>query len=44
MRKKIVTGNWKMNKTPSDAVALVEQLKDKIDMMLTLFFVCHLLA
>ena len=31
MRKKIVTGNWKMNKTPSDAVALVEQLKDKID-------------
>ena len=27
MRKPIIVGNWKMNKTPSDAVALVEQLK-----------------
>ena len=27
MRKKIVAGNWKMNKTPSEAVALVEMLK-----------------
>ncbi|HHX59911.1 MAG TPA: triose-phosphate isomerase [Epulopiscium sp.] len=27
MRKKIVAGNWKMNKTPKEAVALVEQLK-----------------
>ena len=27
MRKKIVAGNWKMNKTPSEAVALVEELK-----------------
>ena len=26
-RKKIVAGNWKMNKTPSEAVALVEELK-----------------
>ena len=25
--KKIVAGNWKMNKTPSEAVALVEELK-----------------
>ena len=25
-RKKIVAGNWKMNKTPSEAVALVEEL------------------
>ena len=23
-RKKIIAGNWKMNKTPSEAVALVE--------------------
>ena len=27
MRRKIVAGNWKMNKTPSEAVALVEALK-----------------
>ncbi len=26
-RKKIIAGNWKMNMTPSEAVALVEQLK-----------------
>ena len=26
-RKKIIAGNWKMNKTPSEAVALVEELK-----------------
>ena len=27
MRRKIVAGNWKMNKTPQEAVALVEELK-----------------
>ena len=26
-RRKIVAGNWKMNMTPSQAVALVETLK-----------------
>ena len=26
-RRKIVAGNWKMNMTPSQAVALVEELK-----------------
>ena len=26
-RRKIVAGNWKMNKTPSEAVASVEELK-----------------
>lgn len=30
MRRKIVAGNWKMNKTPSEAVALVEELKDLV--------------
>ena len=30
MRKKIIAGNWKMNKTPSEAVALVEELKDLV--------------
>ena len=29
-RKKIVAGNWKMNKTPSEAVALVEELKSLV--------------
>lgn len=31
MRKKIIAGNWKMNKTPKEAVALVELLKDKVN-------------
>lgn len=26
-RRKIIAGNWKMNKTPSEAVALIEELK-----------------
>ncbi len=26
-RKKIIAGNWKMNKTPSEAIALIEELK-----------------
>ncbi len=29
-RRKIVAGNWKMNMTPSEAVKLVEELKDKV--------------
>ena len=28
MRKPIIAGNWKMNKTPDEAAALVEALKD----------------
>ena len=31
MRKRMVAGNWKMNKTPREAVDLVNMLKDKID-------------
>ena len=27
MRKKIIAGNWKMNKTVEDAVELAEELK-----------------
>ncbi len=27
MRKMIIAGNWKMNKTPNEAVALIEELK-----------------
>ncbi len=30
MRKKIVAGNWKMNKTPTEAIALAEMLKPKM--------------
>ena len=29
-RRKIVAGNWKMNMTPSQAVALCEELKDLV--------------
>lgn len=29
-RRKIVAGNWKMNMTPSEAVKLVEELKDLV--------------
>ena len=31
MRKKIIAGNWKMNKTPSEAKELVELLKPLVD-------------
>ncbi len=31
MRKPIIAGNWKMNKTPSEGVALVEELKPLVD-------------
>lgn len=31
MRKKIVAGNWKMNKTPKEAVELINMLKTKVD-------------
>lgn len=30
-RKKIIAGNWKMNKTPSEAKELVELLKPLVD-------------
>ena len=30
MRKKLIAGNWKMNKTPSEAMELVELLKNKV--------------
>jgi triosephosphate isomerase len=31
MRKKIIAGNWKMNKTPAEARELVSLLKDKVN-------------
>ncbi len=31
MRKKIVAGNWKMNKTPSEAVAFANSIKASVD-------------
>ncbi len=45
MRKKIIAGNWKMNKTPQEAVELVNSLKDsintdKVDVVLCPSFVC----
>ena len=30
-RKRFIAGNWKMNKTPSEAVALIKQLLPSID-------------
>ncbi|MSS63779.1 triose-phosphate isomerase [Velocimicrobium porci] len=38
MRKKIIAGNWKMNKTPSETVALINELKplvanDEVDVV-----------
>ncbi len=30
MRNRMIAGNWKMNKTPSEAVALVNELKDLV--------------
>ena len=30
MRKKIIAGNWKMNKTPAEAEALVKEIIAKV--------------
>ncbi len=30
MRKKIIAGNWKMNKTPSEAKVLITEMRDKV--------------
>ena len=27
LRKTVIAGNWKMNKTPAEAVKLIEELK-----------------
>lgn len=45
MRKKIIAGNWKMNKTPSEAVQFVNELKGKVadaeaDVVVCPTFVC----
>lgn len=45
MRKKIIAGNWKMNKTLSGAVSFVNELKDKVngveaDVVVCPTFVC----
>ena len=45
MRKKIIAGNWKMNKTPSEAVSFVNELKEKVagveaDVVVCPTFVC----
>ena len=31
MRRKIIAGNWKMNKTPSETVQLIEELKPLVN-------------
>ena len=36
MRKPIIAGNWKMNKTPAEGVALVKELDHVYD----IFFLC----
>jgi len=45
MRKKIIAGNWKMNKTPKQAVEFVNELKEKVagaeaDVVVCPTFVC----
>ncbi|KOF57335.1 MULTISPECIES: triose-phosphate isomerase [Clostridium] len=45
MRTPIIAGNWKMNKTPSEAVALIEELKPlvkdaKVEVVVCPTFVC----
>ena len=45
MRRKIVAGNWKMNKTPQDAIVLVEKLKEvanskEVDVVICPPYIC----
>ncbi|WP_105615130.1 triose-phosphate isomerase [Vallitalea okinawensis] len=49
MRKKIIAGNWKMNKTPKEALALIEELKplvknEEVDVVFCPPYVSLLLA
>ena len=30
MRKKVIAGNWKMNKLPNEAISFIEELAPKI--------------
>ncbi len=41
-RRRIIAGNWKMNKTPSEAVALVNELKDLVVTMTLMLFTVYL--
>ena len=44
MRRKVVAGNWKMNMTPSEAVALVKKLKPNMENSdVDVIFAFHLL-
>lgn len=45
MRKKIIAGNWKMNKTPSETIGLINEIKEKnpsanCDIVVCTPFVC----
>ena len=40
MRKKIIAGNWKMNKTPKETTVLVNEIKAKLDNPLCDVVVC----
>ncbi len=45
MRKKIIAGNWKMNKTPAQTIALINEIKEKnpvadCDIVVCTPFVC----
>lgn len=45
MRKKIIVGNWKMNKTPSETIGLINEIKEKnpapdCDVVVCTPFVC----
>lgn len=38
LRKAVIAGNWKMNKTPSEAKALIEEMKPLVKMQIVMWF------
>lgn len=43
LRKAVIAGNWKMNKTPSEAKALIEEMKPLVKMQIVMLFSAYLI-
>jgi triosephosphate isomerase len=43
-RKKIIAGNWKMNKTPSETAVFIKELSDKVNQTNDIIIMCSSLC
>ena len=42
LRKAVIAGNWKMNKTPSETTQLIEEIKPLVAMPPAMLYMCPL--